>query len=221
MSHFKLFVVGDDVEALLEPFDENDRSQFIDQTDSIVSEWEQYKKDQLDDGEPIKYDTLESYAEEYCGYELVEGRYGYYSNPNAKWDWWEVGGRYSDYLLSKRGVECDTLKVKDVDFEAMATRNAANAAKWWKEAQNEQQEIVRSFMYGITKGMTEEEYIASHTNVSAFAFLMGDQWVERGEMGWFGVVTDEKESTDWETQMTNFIKNLDPEQTLTVVDCHI
>lgn len=220
MSHFKLFVVGADVESLLDPYDENDRSEFVDQTDEVTEEWDLYQQAQKDEGKPSEYDSMASFAGDYFGYEEQDGKFGYYANPNAKWDWWEVGGRYSDYLINKCGVEGNSFQVKDIDFEAMQARNVVSAGESWEAAQKEN-EAFRNFIYGITPGMTKEQYIASRTNVSAFAFLMGDKWVERGEMGWFGIVTDEKESSDWETQMTAFIKALDPEETLTVVDCHI
>lgn len=220
MSHFKLFVVGEDIETLLEPYNENDRSEFVDQTDEVTKEWELYQQAQKDEGKPSEYDSVASFADDYYGYEEVDGKFGYYANPNAKWDWWEVGGRYSDYLINKRGAEGNSFQVKDIDFDAMAKRNAESAAESWESAQKEN-EALRNFMYGITPGMTKEQYIASRTSVSAFAFLMGDKWVEKGEMGWFGIVTDEKEATDWSAQMTDFIKALDPEETLTVVDCHI
>jgi hypothetical protein len=48
------------------------------------------------------YTSIEQYAEHYYGYKQRSGRFGRWINPNAKWDWWVVGGRWSGYypLLS-------------------------------------------------------------------------------------------------------------------------
>ena len=45
--------------------------------------------------------------EEYFGYSFheQEGAYGYYSNPNAKWDWYQIGGRWPfRFLVKSEGV---------------------------------------------------------------------------------------------------------------------
>jgi hypothetical protein len=50
---------------------------------------------------PVKevYPTLEDYATNYHGYKMsAEGRYGYLHNPNSKWDWYVVGGRWNGYF---------------------------------------------------------------------------------------------------------------------------
>ena len=40
--------------------------------------------------------TLERFMTDYWGCVAEEGtgRYGYYSNPNGEWDWWQIGGRW-------------------------------------------------------------------------------------------------------------------------------
>ncbi len=220
MSHFKLFVVGDDVEALLEKFDENLDIEFFDCTEECAEEWEKYQKDKKRMKEHT-YGSMLEFAEDYFGYKIEDGKPGYWRNPLAKWDWWQIGGRYDSYLVNKDGVHGDSFKVKDIDFAAMERRNAENAAGWWDEAHQEKNNAMKEFLYGIKPGMTKEQYIAQRTGVSAYAFLMGENWVQRGEMGWFGISTDEKDPEDWDSEMTAFIKGLDPEQTLTVVDCHI
>lgn len=44
-----------------------------------------------------RYATLEEYAFEYEGYDednIRDGRIGCLTNPNKKWDWWVIGGRW-------------------------------------------------------------------------------------------------------------------------------
>lgn len=49
-----------------------------------------------------KYDTIEKCVEDWFGYKTVDGKYGYYANPNAKWDWYQMGGRWQGMLKLKR-----------------------------------------------------------------------------------------------------------------------
>jgi hypothetical protein len=56
------------------------------------------------------------------------------TNPNKKWDGWQVGGRYSSRLLLKSGERVDEARRGDIDVEGM--RNAAGklAASNWDHA---------------------------------------------------------------------------------------
>lgn len=49
------------------------------------------------------YKTFEKYAEDYRGYEYNEEEkgYGFYGNPNAMWDWYQIGGRWPVTFLVK------------------------------------------------------------------------------------------------------------------------
>ena len=47
----------------------------------------------------IGYLTMEECAKEWCGAELrPDGRYYRRTNPNKKWDWWTIGGRWTGML---------------------------------------------------------------------------------------------------------------------------
>lgn len=49
------------------------------------------------------YQSFSDYAESYWGCEFDEERqgYGYYCNPNAMWDWYQIGGRWPAEFLVK------------------------------------------------------------------------------------------------------------------------
>lgn len=53
------------------------------------------------------FPTAETFMTEYWGCVAEEGtgRYGYYFNPNGKWDWWQIGGRWPFRFLVKN--DCD------------------------------------------------------------------------------------------------------------------
>lgn len=55
-----------------------------------------------------------------------------------------------------------------------------------------------------------------------FAFIAPNgEWHEKGEMGWWAIITNEKGEKDWETEFKEFIDSLDEDTVVTVVDCHI
>jgi len=48
-----------------------------------------------------------------------DGKYYDETNPNAKWDWWVVGGRWGNFLLDKDGIYCDSLQKSRLDKDTM------------------------------------------------------------------------------------------------------
>ena len=59
----------------------------------------------------VLYPTFEEYMEDYCEYTKDEetNDYGYWENPNKKWDWYEIGGRWNKLLLVKDSIDIDKL----------------------------------------------------------------------------------------------------------------
>lgn len=57
---------------------------------------------------PLKelYPDFGQFAEEYHGYrkDEITGKYGYWENPNRKWDWYQVGGRWTGFFPLKPGA---------------------------------------------------------------------------------------------------------------------
>lgn len=53
------------------------------------------------------YKTYRSYASRHAQreYNKEYKRFGYFCNPNAQWDWWETGGRFSGRFLVKNTCE--------------------------------------------------------------------------------------------------------------------
>ena len=70
---------------------------------------------------------------------------------------------------------------------------------------------------------TEDEYIEFATVPVFCANILG-KWIEKGEMGWWGMVIDEKEPKSWkdviETALRDAQKN-HPDAVFHVLDCHI
>lgn len=320
--------------ALLLPYHEHectgleDYCEWVDHTDELDAEWATKKEERVrtEDGRlvycssdefyrdptPIPicelYASKADYAKTYHGYEPIPdkpGRFGRFTNPRAKWDYWTVGGRYTGHFVpgydpskdqrniktcwlcqgtGKRpdmevangcngcngtgrmvewptkwvAIEGDQVQLKNLPVEALRTQAEQDAAKYfdevhaivngrdwttWKalgevhkddyparrEAYNAQpviQDLNRQ-MRGLhewdTFHVSRAEYLKSARDSAliTFAVLHDGKWAERGEMGWWGIVHDEKETWDWEAEFAALLDQLDPETWLTVVDCHI
>lgn len=149
MSHFTVAVICDkpeDIEKLLAPYQENNMDDCPKEFLAFNNVEEEYRKQYEEEKKDIKkkYPTFENYIEEYCGYHYDDDQkaYGYWENPNAKWDWYSVGGRWMGSLLIKGDKEgelgrpgvfdndvpntpenynwVDLCKVSDVCWEKMA-----------------------------------------------------------------------------------------------------
>lgn len=250
MSHFSVAVFtepnGKTVEELLAPYQENNMGdcpaeylEFHDQADEVKEDWEKCK-DREEYGNDIK-----TFAKEYHGYKEHEGKFGYWENPNRKWDWWVIGGRWNGMLLIKKDADgnigelgafghrheketpapagykwVDSAKVKDICWDVMVEMARKEREKHWEEAQGKD-DFEKHFIYGIKEGMTREQYIDAAGTFSTFAVITPDgKWHEKGNMGWWACVSDEKEG--WtDNYFEAFLKNADPELTITIVDCHI
>lgn len=295
------------------------------------------------------YPTFESFMTQWHGHEHPDaqnGRYGYYENPNARWDWYQIGGRWSgffkvkpvqlltnasslktfgfsaaeietlvkkyqadratfDRLVAKysgkskeiaQAIEnlvtpifppdaklgekswcnenektprdrADQLRKRDVDFEGMyaeaekvanKTYNLVEAATqgisppmsfkefskefscseqareawkehpWIKAISNEKKLSLPFFgpdpvEYFCVNAGKREEFVrnARLKTIATFAVLMDGQWYAQGEMGWFGLFSDNMTEQNWLEEYHKLLAQLPDDTLLTIVDCHI
>lgn len=147
MSHFSVLVVGDDYEAALQPFHEFECTGTNDQYVVDVDKTAEVQAN-IDAGESLEealgyYGLNERIVD--CETKVDrddEHKYGFAivqegklvravdrTNPNKKWDWYSVGGRFSGKLVSMNGQRADQLRVSDFDLNSAVAKNADNAAK--------------------------------------------------------------------------------------------
>lgn len=118
-------------------------------------------------------------------------------NPNSKWDWYVIGGR------------------------------------WDGEIQNSPHRSDNGFNFGeehhklVNNSRSVHDILADEKLVIPFAFLVGGstlltdgEWIERGGMGWWGMVSDETEKEDW-TVIVRKIYEKCSDRIAVGVDCHI
>jgi hypothetical protein len=253
-------------------------------------------------------EEIDEEIRDYHGYKKRGNQWIDHTNPNAKWDWWVMGGRWSGLLRVKKGAEAqrgengimgtnfdetgyDSCLIKDLDLEAMLrvqrerivkgrhkafddalekvkTKNIPcsdfmlqpDAFNKWDElsVQRKQcedelrgvweslgkpntfrdyvndehaagnpsaitvrlsEELGYSSMFGITPGQTMQQEIDDAQAICTFAVIKDGKWYERGEMGWWGCVSNEDD--EWESKFNDLFKDADPDMRVTVVDCHI
>jgi hypothetical protein len=232
MSHFAVAIfhkAGQKIEELLAPYQENNMGDCPKQYMEFNSVTEEYVKKYEEASEETqkKYPSCKEFIENYAGHKFNEEKqdYGYWENPNAKWDWWGIGGRYSGLLKVKEGASewVDSALIKDIDFDGMRTLNTAKYEEYWDEALYEN-EVKKYFMYGIQKDDTKETYVNRNTEFCTYGVITPDgKWHSKGEMGWFGMSSEtQEESERWNKSFKEtFIDNADESLRLTIVDCHI
>lgn len=169
-------------------------------------------------------------------------------NPNSKWDWYSIGGRFPGKLKANKGKhgegsafrsnpkvngEFDSARVGDIDF-SMDMDSYNKAIRWWevvidkcplKEGENEEDfDTFYNENYFKEYYRDKETYAKICASCNTYAVIDPDgKWHEKGEMLYFGISTETAdESLDWDLHYKErFLDTADPDWTLTIVDCHI
>ena len=165
----------------------------------------------------LLYPTFDDYMRECEGYrdgkDPETNQYGYWENPNAKWDWYTVGGRWKKWADDTIGG-C-AVRVGEIRFNPELERE--KAMRWYEHADKESLEF-----HLVSKGLSMEEYAELCSNLYFRACITPDgEWHEVGEMGWWGISSETKEEVkEWAASFAGrFLNN--PDHVITVVDCHI
>ena len=209
MSHFSVHIfthhgTESELESLLEPFCEV-----------------------VEPGDP--YAVFEPDDNPHASVNPETGERGWWVNPNARWDWWQKGGRWRDGLRLKTGETAEEARVRDLNLSP-DTKAVKDAGGFWEHAVNgaplEGDKPIFTFKpeYYTDRYGTKENYVRAVTSGAPYAFITPDgEWHETGKMGWFGVddataATLTKFQAEWEAFVT------DPDNQdlfVTVIDCHI
>jgi len=188
MSHFAVLVVGEDIAKQLQPYHEFECTGIDDQYVQEIDVTEECKKHGLDwygleDKTVTNEAQIDRKNKHKYGFAIIDNKGNLVkavnrTNPNKKWDWWTIGGRWSDYFLLKDGTRASYGLKKEIDF-------------------------------------------AETMKVCTFAVVKESQWYEKGEMGWWAIVNNQKDLDVWRKEFHSLIENLSEETLLTIVDCHI
>lgn len=185
------------------------------------------------------YTDEECYKEaiEYYEPEEIDERGGVISeyNPKSKWDWYQVGGRFGTLARDKEtgDMVCEGFG-KELDFEE-DKEAYDDAIRFWElivegatPITEEDNEIVNGFHfvkdYYVTRYGTKEWYAKCCANFFSYAVVTPEgEWLEPGQMGWFGVSHASPEDElkwhkEYDKLLTDAIEN---NYYMILVDCHI
>ena len=244
MSHFTVLVVDTEnqksVDDWMEPFYEGlEEDRLLDWSVQDVLKYFKehnvdFPYDHVDESNLVEYleraEELEFDTSEHDN----EGNLYYLGNNNAKWDWYEIGGRWSNILKKLDGTRCDECEVKDLDL-SLDTELYNEAKRFWEVVVDKQPltDVERpsdfftmykpeyyTEMYG-----DRDNFAKSYASFNTFAMLLDGEWYEQGKMGWFAMSDTTKESlekfTDFMDKTLRELKKTHPHATVTLVDCHI
>lgn len=194
----------------------------------------------------IHEEDYEEFAEEYHGYRQdEEGNWYYEHNPDARWDWWVVGGRWPNKLKTKDGRAVDVAKVKDIKescLKDLHTYAVLTKDEWYERSKLGWWAV--SYVDKDSQCMCAPEYITQ----KELQTLEEDKWIgdkykeavlthinhlyvpknNRYELPEGTEVPSEVMEIDFFREISwkhdfydRFIKDLDPETYLVMIDYHI
>lgn len=257
MSHFSVLVVGDHPEKLLAPFHEfectgiNDEwVQDIDITEDVRNRAKERgisMREALNGDEDIvtSENEVRPYSTHKFGYAIADEKGEIIkvvrrTNPNAKWDWYEIGGRWQGFFKLKEGKKgnvgkkslldkdsqydpnyCDQTIKGNIDFAGMRETVRKKAEENWSE--------IRGFCLKKDWRLidldfpSKEEYVNRKVNraIATYAYIKDGEWHAQGEMGWFGISENSVSEREWNAHVNEMIDSLPDDTLLTLVDCHI
>jgi len=202
MSHFLMGVVvpRDEVKdydfesyinGMMEKYSENlEVEGYIDVTkEEVLKKYEEHCQD--------KSESVANFWEDWSGGKLDEEGNGLSTyNPDSKWDWYVIGGRWDG------AIKGDRIESTDGGFNFG----------------DEHHEVTNN----LTTVKDLLELIKSGVQPSPFGIVSsGGEWYEKGEMGWFGCVKDEKEQDDHNKELIAVLEVENPDDWVVGLDCHI
>lgn len=226
MSHYNVAVFSssmDGMEEILKPF-----NQVVD-ADSPYAEFEE-------DAE--------------AGVDAKTGKHGYWINPNARYDYYSLGGRWRGMLRLKPdrpGIRaplnrfekdylyepgrCDMARVRDCLF----TRDEGayrRALRRWEimvegaKPENEEEDYLLIYKpeYYLNRYGEKENYATYESAFLPYAFISADgTWRSCANMGWFGCDDGTRESLrKYKTEFEEYLKQAEQEDLMIgIYDFHI
>lgn len=213
MSHFPVLVLsrpGQRVDALLLPYMENCCAE-----------------------PPIDY--MEFYEDDECDVDERTGRRGYWQNPNARWDWFVIGGRFSGRLRAPRGERGPHSPVVEGRYDVAEMRDVDTSRNWteYRAARRLFERLMAGEIDEIDRWYSRDGALRRFGDAETYARYVSDFWFravvtpdggwhEVGRMGWWGISSEGKaELREWLERFRERFVEPYLDCTATVVDCHI
>lgn len=128
------------------------------------------------------------------------------TNPDGKWDWWTIGGRWEKEYAERQGeTVTDLITVLNETLAALARGDQLRP----EPAAGEQLEDEdRKLPWWFPQNIVTPE---------------GDSftWTEQNQVGWFGMRSDGTSETDWIQQAIALLEKLPADSTAVYIDFHV
>lgn len=156
-----------------------------------------------------------------------KGAYKSTYNPKAKWDWWVIGGRWTGAFAPDYNPNEDPRNIEKCDIcNGTGTRTMPTPADPnWKPKKGEcngcdgKGKRVKWSLAEFDRDIMEVSKIPE--TVIPFCVVTPEgRWYEKGEMGWWAMVEDEKDEDAWKSEARNLL-NQHKDHIAAVVDFHI
>jgi hypothetical protein len=148
-----------------------------------------------------------------CGECGGTGKYRTTSNPNGKWDWWTVGGRWTGVFTPDYDPQKDPRNLEKCYLcEGTGTRKMPVPANpHWRPKDGE-----CNGCGGTGQGVKFS--LANHDgdvmpvskipqDIFPFCIVTPEgRWHEKGEMGWFGMASNKKDEDVWHKKCSDLFK---------------
>ena len=127
-------------------------------------------------------------------------------NPDSKWDWYTVGGRWRNSIKTKEGELVDACFLSEIDFTPFTEEDYEDSVDW-----------VGRPCKSLKEGM-EWHYTK---NDAPFCIILDGVWYEKGKMGWWGMTSNEKDKEVWDKEVAKLLETLPQDSYVYNVDFHI
>lgn len=139
------------------------------------------------------------------------------SNPDGKFDYYAIGGRWLNTIETKDGF-ANYARIKDILFKRTVEEEELNLLKTQYEELLAKGDKCNSPEFMKRKYPSFESYLDEKTSFNTYAILTSDGfWYEPGRV-WYESDPDDK---DAKKRYMDYISDEDPENYLFLIDCHI
>lgn len=128
-------------------------------------------------------------------------------NPDSKWDGYSVGGRWDKSIKTKSGEFVDMCKFGEIDFEPYPDDCYEDGEDW---AGNPCKKLKEGY-----------EWHYDNKNNFPFCIIIDGVWYEKGDMGWWGIVANEKGEEEWNGEVSALLEKIPADSMVYNVDFHI
>ena len=220
----KLGRMEDLIADLIAPYDENiEAEEYLSDCwckkhlafETAIKATEQKLGKTLDD---IREEFREQYGEETIGnWDKKEEQWQQFAN-----DYFDLRNQYEQELMETITPKIDCNNCEGIG-QYLTTYNPLSKWDWWAIGGRWENMIEGTDLSREVISVEEVLEKFDDGKTLFFGYVKPDgEWVEKGKMGWWGIVANEQDKQAWEKEVRKLLENYsDGEHCIIAVDCHI